>query len=218
MNRPSIKQIEKDGDKMEIPKAIRLLSDIYIKMCGISYGYQIVLWCAANVWFGRYKDTDSEYAEACNDSDSIKFWHHFNEHYSTEKYGEYEPIGWLDNAEMNKVKRMFVNEYYQEHPMTCRALCSAIKEYNSWPFPDLEPEDMTFGDDFVWNGRLIFYRYVCKSPDTVFLYTPRKIILNIHEAAKEGDNFDLYRKSIIEYFTEHPELLERYEKNASHVQ
>ena len=46
----TIKQLAKKGEQHDVMDALRLLTKAYIEMCGISYSYRTVVYCAAELW------------------------------------------------------------------------------------------------------------------------------------------------------------------------
>lgn len=97
-----MKTIEKyaiRGEQCDVMKALTLLTEAYVDMCGISLGYRTVLYCAAEGWQEKLAWLDLPLSELARKEPFVHLMPHISKKYVAEEYDEYD-IAPLQDAEL----------------------------------------------------------------------------------------------------------------------
>jgi hypothetical protein len=95
----TIEKLAKRGEQHEIMDALRLLTEVYINMYGISAGCRTVIFYAAEAWQERLAWMDLPLSEIARKNGLIEFMPYINSEYAPEIYDKYD-IAVMDNKEL----------------------------------------------------------------------------------------------------------------------
>jgi hypothetical protein len=120
-------------------KALTLLTQAYISMCGISLGYRTVVYCAAEPWQERLAWLDLPLSEKARKDPFVHLMPHISKEYVPEEYDDYDIIA-LDEEELLSVcSQMIRNKEFDE--TTMEVLCWGIlknTEEERWLSEEIE--------------------------------------------------------------------------------
>ncbi len=105
----NIEKLAKLGEQHDIMDALRLLSEAYINMCGISAGCRTVIFYAAEAWQERLAWMDLPLSEIARKNALTDFMPYVTSHYDPEIYDRYD-IAAMDNEELLNYCEQIVNE------------------------------------------------------------------------------------------------------------
>ena len=94
-----IEKYAKCGEQCDVMKALTLLTEAYVDMCGISLGYRTVLYCAAEGWQEKLAWLDLPLSELARKEPFVNLMPHISKEYVPEEYDEYD-IAPLQDAEL----------------------------------------------------------------------------------------------------------------------
>lgn len=97
----AIKVLAKRGEKCDVMKALTLLTKAYISMCGISFGYRTVVYCAAEAWQERLAWLDLPLSEMARKEALVTLMPHITSAYDPEEYDDYDITGMNKDELMN---------------------------------------------------------------------------------------------------------------------
>ena len=121
------KKIEKlamRGEQHDIMDALRLLTNAYMDMCGISLGCRTVVFCAAGEWQERLAWMDLPLSEIARKSGPTEFMPYITSDYDPEIYDKYD-IAAMEREEILSCFEQIVNEEEFDEPTT-EVLCWGI--------------------------------------------------------------------------------------------
>lgn len=120
-----MKTIEKyaiRGEQRDVMKALTLLTEAYVDMCGISLGYRTVLYCAAEAWLERLAWLDLPLSKMARKEPFVHLMPHISKKYVAEEYDEYD-IAPLQDAELLNIG---------SHMIRAKEFDQATLEVMSW--------------------------------------------------------------------------------------
>ena len=126
----TIEKLAKRGEQHDIMDALRLLTEAYINMCGISAGCRTVIFYAAQAFQERLAWMDLPLSEIARKNGLIEFMPYINSEYDPEIYDRYD-IAAMDNEELLACCQQIVDEEDFDEPTTevlCWGLLKAIEE------------------------------------------------------------------------------------------
>ena len=119
-----IEELAKRGEKHDIMDALRLLTNAYMEMCGISLGCRTVVFCAAGEWQEKLAWMDLPLSERARKSGLTEFMPYITNDYDTEINDRYDIAG-MDREEILSCFEQIVNEDVFDEPTT-EVLCWGI--------------------------------------------------------------------------------------------
>lgn len=137
------KKIEKlamRGEQHDIMDALRLLTNAYMDMCGISLGYRTVVFYAAGEWQERLAWMDLPLSETARKNGLIDFMPYITNDYDPEIYDQYD-ITAMDNKELLNCCKQIVNEKEFDEATTevfCWGLLKATEEKDEMSQEEIE--------------------------------------------------------------------------------
>ena len=126
----TIEKLAKRGEQHDIMDALRLLTEAYISMCGISAGCRTVIFYAAQAFQERLAWMDLPLSEIARKNGLIEFMPYINSEYDPEIYDRYD-IAAMDNEELLACCQQIVDEEDFDEPTTevlCWGLLKATEE------------------------------------------------------------------------------------------
>ena len=120
----------KRGEQHDVMDALRLLTNAYIDMCGISLGCRTVVFCAAGEWQERLAWMDLPLSETARKNGLIDFMPYITSDYDPEIYDQYD-IAAMDNRELLYCCKQIVYEKEFDEATTevlCWGLLKATEE------------------------------------------------------------------------------------------
>lgn len=105
-------------------KALRLLTEAYIDMCGISLGFRTVVYCAAEAWVERLAWLDLPLSEMARKEPLVCLMPHITDLYKPEIYDRYDIAGMGDPELLAACRRIIVEKTFDE--ATTEVLCWGI--------------------------------------------------------------------------------------------
>lgn len=118
----TIEKYAKRGEQRDVMKALTLLTEAYVDMCGISLGYRTVLYCAAEAWLERLAWLDLPLSKMARKEPFVHLMPHISKKYVTEEYDEYD-IAPLQDAELLNIG---------SHMIRAKEFDQATLEVMSW--------------------------------------------------------------------------------------
>ena len=97
-----IEKYAKCGEQCDVMKALTLLTEAYVDMCGISLGYRTVVYCAAEGWQEKLAWLDLPLSELARKEPFVNLMPHISKEYVPEEYDEYD-IAPLQDADLLKI-------------------------------------------------------------------------------------------------------------------
>jgi hypothetical protein len=119
-----IRELAKRGEQHDVMDALRLLTNAYIEMCGISLACRTVVFCAAGEWQERLAWMDLPLSEIARKSGLTDFLPYITSDYDPEIYNRYDIAG-MDREELLTCCEQIVNENDFDEPTT-EVLCWGI--------------------------------------------------------------------------------------------
>ena len=86
----SIERYAKRGEQCDVMKALTLLTQAYIGLCGISLGCRTVAYCAAEGWQERLAWLDLPLSEMARKEPFVNLMPHISKDYVPEEYDKYD--------------------------------------------------------------------------------------------------------------------------------
>lgn len=105
----TIEELAKRGEQHDVMDALRLLTKAYIEMCGISYSYRTVVYCAAERWQDRLEKMDHPLAEMARKEPLVLLMPYITSEYIKEEYDDYD-IAAMDMDERLDCCKQIVHE------------------------------------------------------------------------------------------------------------
>ena len=119
-----IEDYAKKGEHRDEMKALRLLTEAYIDMCGISLGFRTVVYCAAEAWVERLAWLDLPLSEMARKEPLVCLMPHITDLYKPEIYDRYDIAGMGDPELLAACRRIIVEKTFDE--ATTEVLCWGI--------------------------------------------------------------------------------------------
>ena len=110
----------------DVMDALELLTKAYILMCGYSYGYRTVVFCAAEAWIERLAWLDLPLSEMARKVGLVEMMPHFTSEYDPEKYDKYDIAPMNDKELLDGCKKIIRDKEFDEP--TTEVLCWGILE------------------------------------------------------------------------------------------
>lgn len=126
----TIEKLAKRGEQHDIMDALRLLTEAYINMCGISAGYRTLAYYSAESWQEKLAWQDLPLSELARKNGLTEFMPYIVSEYDPEIYDKYD-IAVMDNEELLACCQQIVDEEDFDDPTTevlCWGLLKAIEE------------------------------------------------------------------------------------------
>ena len=126
----TIEKLAKRGEQHEIMDALRLLTEVYINMYGISAGCRTVIFYAAQAFQERLAWMDLPISDIARKSGLTDFMPYITSDYDPEIYDRYD-IAVMDNKELLACCQQIVDEEDFDEPTTevlCWGLLKATEE------------------------------------------------------------------------------------------
>jgi hypothetical protein len=148
------KKIEKlamRGEQHDVIDALRLLTNAYIEMCGISLACRTVVFCAAGEWQERLAWMDLPLSELARKSGLTDFLPYITSDYDPEIYTRYDIAG-MDREELLTCCEQIVNENDFDEPTTevlCWGLLKATEEKEEKDIEAMSQDGTTLKGDLV---------------------------------------------------------------------
>ena len=139
MSKKVIEEYAKRGEQCDVMKALTLLTQAYIDMCGISLGNRTVFYCAAEPWQERLAWLDLPLSEIARKEPFVHLMPHISKEYVPEEYDDYD-ITAMDEEELLSVcKQMIRNKEFDETTLEvlCWGLLKATEE-EKWLSEEIE--------------------------------------------------------------------------------
>lgn len=105
-------------------KALRLLTEAYIDMCGVSLGFRTVVYCAAEAWVERLAWLDLPLSEMARKEPLVCLMPHITDLYKPEIYDRYDIAGMGDPELLAACRQIIVEKTFDE--ATTEVLCWGI--------------------------------------------------------------------------------------------
>jgi hypothetical protein len=125
-----IEKLAKRGEQYNIMDALRLLTEAYISMCGISAGCRTVIFYAAEAWQERLAWMDLPLSELARKNGLTEFMPYITSDYDPEIYDRYDIVA-MDNEELLNCCQRIINEEDFDQATTevlCWGLLKATEE------------------------------------------------------------------------------------------
>lgn len=105
------------GEQCDVMKALTLLANAYISMCGISLGYRTVAYCAAEPWQERLAWLDLPLSEMARKEPFVHLMPHISRKYIPDEYDEYD-ITAMEGEEVLRVcNQMIRNKEFDKNTL-----------------------------------------------------------------------------------------------------
>ena len=117
-----IEKYAKCGEQCDVMKALTLLTEAYVDLCGISLGYRTVVYCAAEAWLEKLAWLDLPLSKMARKEPFVHLMPHISKKYVAEKYDEYD-IAPLQDAELLNIG---------SHMIRAKEFDQATLEVMSW--------------------------------------------------------------------------------------
>lgn len=114
MKKNVIEEYVKQGEQCDIMKALTLLTQAYISMCGISLGYRTVIYCAAESWQEKLAWLDLPLSEMARKEPFVHLMPHISKDYVPEYYDEYDITGMNCDELLSACNQMIRNKEFDE--------------------------------------------------------------------------------------------------------
>lgn len=102
------------GELCDVMKALTLLTQAYINMCGISLGNRTVVYCAAEPWQERLAWMDLPLSEMARKEPFVHLMPHISKEYVPEEFDDYD-ITAMENEDLLRVcNQMIHNKEFDE--------------------------------------------------------------------------------------------------------
>lgn len=116
-----ISELAKRGEQYDVMHALRLLTNAYIDMCGISLGCRTVVFYAAEEWQEKLAWTDLPLSEIARKNGLIDFMSYITSDFDPDVYNQYD-IAVMDHEELLTCCQQIVDKKdFDEH--TIEVLC-----------------------------------------------------------------------------------------------
>ena len=122
----TIEQLAKKGEQHDVMDALRLLTKAYIEMCGISYSYGTVVYCAAELWQNRLEKMDHPLAEKAKKWPLVLLMPYITSEYDPEKYDRYDIAGMNLEERLDCCKQIVHEKTFNEE--TLEVMCWGMME------------------------------------------------------------------------------------------
>ena len=119
-----IEDYAKKGEHRDEMKALRLLTEAYIDMCGVSLGFRTVVYCAAEAWVERLAWLDLPLSEMARKEPLVCLMPHITDLYKPEIYDRYDIAGMGDPELLAACRQIIVEKTFDE--ATTEVLCWGI--------------------------------------------------------------------------------------------
>jgi hypothetical protein len=157
-----ISELAKRGEQYDVMHALRLLTNAYMDMCGISLGCRTVVFYAAEEWQEKLAWTDLPLSEIARKNGLIDFMSYITSDFDPDVYNQYD-IAVMDHEELLTCCQQIVDEEDFDEPTTevlCWGLLKATEEKE-----ELSQEIETVASD----GTVIKSDYYSQSCGSTFL-------------------------------------------------
>ena len=114
------------GKHHDVMEALELLTKAYILMCGYSYGYRTVVFCAAEAWIERLAWLDFPLSEMARKAGLVEMMPNFTSEYDPEKYNKYDIAPMNDEELFDGCEEIIGDKAFDE--ATTEVLCWGILE------------------------------------------------------------------------------------------
>ena len=139
------------GEQHDVMDALRLLTNAYIEMCGISLACRTVVFCAAGEWQERLAWMDLPLSEIARKSGLTDFLPYITSDYDPEIYNRYDIAG-MACEELLTCCEQIVNENDFDEPTTevlCWGLLKATEEKEEKDIEAMSQDGTTLKGDLV---------------------------------------------------------------------
>ena len=102
------------GEQCDVMKALTLLANAYISMCGISLGYRTVVYCAAEPWQERLAWLDMPLSEMARKEPFDHLMPHISKEYIPEEYDEYDITAMEEEELLSVCDQMICNKEFDK--------------------------------------------------------------------------------------------------------
>lgn len=102
------------GEQCDVMKALTLLANAYISMCGISLGYRTVVYCAAEPWKERLAWLDMPLSEMARKEPFVHLMPHIRKEYIPEEYDEYDITAMEEEELLSVCDQMICNKEFDK--------------------------------------------------------------------------------------------------------
>ena len=119
-----LKAAEK-GAGMDIMRALFLLCDAYIDMCGVSLGSRTIYYIAGEGWLHKLADSDHELALDAKIEPLVYLFPHINKRYNPAKYDKYD-IGPMDKEDCIEFAEDMVESGHESEELV-QAVCAGLQ-------------------------------------------------------------------------------------------
>lgn len=114
------------GKHHDVMEALELLTKAYILMCGYSYGYRTVVFCAAEAWLERLAWLDLPLSEMARKAGLVEMMPNFTSEYDPEEYNKYDIAPMNDKELLDGCEGIIRDKEFDE--ATTEVLCWGILE------------------------------------------------------------------------------------------
>lgn len=102
------------GELCDVMKALTLLTQAYINMCGISLGNRTVVYCAAEPWQERLAWMDLPLSEMARKEPYVHLMPHISKEYVPEEFDDYDITAMNDEELLSICSQMIRNKEFDE--------------------------------------------------------------------------------------------------------
>ena len=139
MSKKVVEEYAKRGEQCDVMKALTLLTQAYISMCGISLGNRTVVYCAAEPWQEKLAWLDLPLSEIARKEPFVHLMPHISKEYVPEKYDDYDITAINEKELLSVCNQMIRNKEFDETTLEvlCWGLLKATEE-EKWLSEEIE--------------------------------------------------------------------------------
>ena len=169
----TIEEYAKRGEQHDVVDALKLLTQAYMDMCGISYGCRTVVFWAAEVWQKKLAWLDLPLSEAARKNGLARFMPYVCDEYDPDIYDKYD-IAAMDYEDCLVSLQSIVKDQDFDEPTT-EVLCwgllqSQIEKEEKYPKIEAIAQDGTLIKGFIMGQHCGSTSVVMESPYDIMVY------------------------------------------------
>jgi len=112
-----IEEYAKRGEQCDVMKALTLLTQAYVCMCGISLGNRTVIYCAAEPWQEKLAWMDLPLSEKARKDPFVHLMPHISKEYVPEEYDDYDITAMNEEELLSVCNQMIRYKEFDETTM-----------------------------------------------------------------------------------------------------
>ena len=139
MNKKIIEEYAKRGEQCDVMKALTLLTQAYVSMCGISLGNRTVVYCAAEPWQEKLAWMDLPLSEMARKEPFVHLTPQISNEYVPEEFDDYDITAMEDDDLLKVCNQMIRNKEFDETTLEviCWGILKAV-ENEQWLSEEIE--------------------------------------------------------------------------------